>query len=165
MRKESGNGSPCRPDVPKGLIVLKINTQQLQHTHTVTFGARRRSPVRGSAFSGEAKDSVNFSFFILLHKRAKPIHPPYISILPPTYPPIPPPPPLCDAVGGAFCYLVLRMKNPCRRHSQYIYGKRAIFKKFISILVTVTEKGSDRDEIACAEGLEAGTDLRTLLSS
>ena len=28
--------------------------------------------------SGEAKDSVNFSFFILLHKRAKPIHPPYI---------------------------------------------------------------------------------------
>jgi hypothetical protein len=29
-------------------------------------------------FSGEAKDSVIFSFFILLHKRAKPIHPPYI---------------------------------------------------------------------------------------
>ena len=35
---------------------------------------------------------ANFSFFILLHKRAKPIHP-LISILPPTYPPIPPPPP------------------------------------------------------------------------
>ncbi len=34
---------------------------------------------------------ANFSFFILLHKRAKPIQPPYI-ILPPTYPPIPPPP-------------------------------------------------------------------------
>jgi hypothetical protein len=25
---------------------------------------------------------------------------------------IPPPPPLCDAVGGAFYYLVLRMQNP-----------------------------------------------------
>ena len=29
-------------------------------------------------FSGEAKDSVNFSFFILLHKRAKPILPSYL---------------------------------------------------------------------------------------
>jgi hypothetical protein len=28
--------------------------------------------------SGEAKDSVNFSFFILLHKRAKPILPSYL---------------------------------------------------------------------------------------
>jgi hypothetical protein len=30
---------------------------------------------------------------------------------------IPPPPPLCDAVGGAFYYLVLRMQNPCRRQA------------------------------------------------
>ena len=31
------------------------------------------------SFSGEAKDSVNFSFFILLHKRAKTTYtPPYI---------------------------------------------------------------------------------------
>jgi hypothetical protein len=38
--------------------------------------------------SGEAKHSVIFPFFILLHKRAKPIHPPYL-LPPPTYPPIP----------------------------------------------------------------------------
>jgi hypothetical protein len=40
------------------------------------------------SFSGEAKDSVIFSFFILLHKRAKPAPPPYL-LPPPTYPPIP----------------------------------------------------------------------------
>jgi hypothetical protein len=34
--------------------------------------------IKNKSFSGEAKDSVIFSFFILLHKRAKPIHPPYI---------------------------------------------------------------------------------------
>jgi hypothetical protein len=29
---------------------------------------------------------------------------------------------LCDAVGGAFYYLVLRMQNPCRRQAIFILG-------------------------------------------
>ncbi len=66
--------------------------------------------------SGEANDSVIFPFFILLHKRAKPIHPPYIhpSAHLSTHTSAPH---LCDAVGGAFYYLVLRMQNPCRRQA------------------------------------------------
>jgi hypothetical protein len=56
--------------------------------------------IKKKSFSGEAKDSVIFSFFILLHKRAKPIHPPYIypsahlstHTSHPTHPPIPPQP-------------------------------------------------------------------------
>ena len=165
MRKESGNGSPCRPDFPKGLIVLKINTQQLQHTHTVTFGARRRSPVRGSTFSGEAKDSVNFSFFILLHKRAKPIHPPYISILPPTYPPIPPPPPLCDAVGGAFCYLVLRMQNPCRRQAIIItLGANATTCRRQAICILVSIPPPTHPPIHCGRRRRRRTSPRVFAS-
>jgi hypothetical protein len=34
--------------------------------------------IKKKSFSGEAKDSVIFPFYFLLHKRAKPIHPPYI---------------------------------------------------------------------------------------
>jgi hypothetical protein len=34
--------------------------------------------IKKKSFSGEAKDSVIFSFYIFLHKRAKPIHPRYI---------------------------------------------------------------------------------------
>jgi hypothetical protein len=73
--------------------------------------------------SGDVNDEANFSFFILLHKRAKPIHPPYLLphsarelkpytppfkdfvfikplvllLSPPTYPPIPPQPTLLSA--------------------------------------------------------------------
>jgi hypothetical protein len=78
------------------------------------------------SFSGDVNYEANFSFFILLHKRAKPIAPPYVHFSYPNLlstfanPPIRPylhPPPLCDAVGGAFYYLVLRMPNPCRRQA------------------------------------------------
>ena len=44
--------------------------------------------LKKKSFSGEAKDSAIFPFFILLHKRAIPIHPPYL-LPPPTHPPIP----------------------------------------------------------------------------
>ncbi len=54
----------------------------------------------------QAKDSVVFSFYFLLHKRAKPIHPPYIHPSAhlsthsshPTHPPIPPQPTLNPSV-------------------------------------------------------------------
>jgi hypothetical protein len=36
--------------------------------------------IKKKSFPGEAKNSVIFSFLILLHKRAKPIHPPYIHL-------------------------------------------------------------------------------------
>jgi hypothetical protein len=49
------------------LSVYKNFASQSHHKYKITF-----------FFSGEAKDSVIFSFFILLHKRAKPIHPLYI---------------------------------------------------------------------------------------
>ena len=55
----------------------------LLHNHFITEKILKKK-------SGEAKDSVIFSFLFLLHKRAKPIHPPYLLSLP-TYPPIPPP--------------------------------------------------------------------------
>ena len=73
--------------------VYKFFASQSQHKYKIII-----------FFSGEANDEANFSFFVLLHKRSKHIHS-LISILPPTYPPIPPPPSLCDAVGGAFYYL------------------------------------------------------------
>ncbi len=44
--------------------------------------------LKKKSFSGAAKDSAIFPFFILLHKRAIPIHPPYL-LPPPTHPPIP----------------------------------------------------------------------------
>jgi hypothetical protein len=34
-------------------------------------------------------------------------------------------PPLCDAVGGEFYYLVLRMQNPCRRQALITLGANA----------------------------------------
>jgi hypothetical protein len=57
--------------------------------------------IKKKSFSGEAKDSAIFPFFILLHKRAKPIHPPYF-LPPPTYPPIPPPSPSAHLSAHTF---------------------------------------------------------------
>ena len=69
------------------------------------------------------------------HPSTHSLNPPIHPFLKPTHPPKPPPPPLCDAVGGAFLlpweecdhlpeagnnYLVLQMQNPCRRQAIYI---------------------------------------------
>jgi hypothetical protein len=63
---------------------------------------------------------------------------PLISILPLTYPPIPSPPRLCDAVGGAFFYLVLRMPNPCRRQAIIItLGANATTCRRQAIIITL----------------------------
>jgi hypothetical protein len=56
---------------PKPLVVIS-------RAFFLFFPCNHIINIKKNSFSGEAKDSVNFSFFILLHKRAKPIHPPYI---------------------------------------------------------------------------------------
>ena len=58
--------------------------------------------------------------FILLNKFHKDVLAPYRHRFKHTFyinETIPPPVHDCDAVGGAFYYLVLRMQNPCRRQS------------------------------------------------
>ena len=53
---------------------------------------------------------------------------------------IPLPPPLCDAVGGAFYYLVLRMQNPCRRQAIIITlgaNVTTCWRQAIYILVSI----------------------------
>ena len=74
--------------------------------------------IKRKIFFREAKDSVNFSFFILLHKSAKPIHPPYIHLSAhlSTHTSTPS---LCDAVGGAFITLGANATT-CRRQAIYL---------------------------------------------
>jgi hypothetical protein len=43
----------------------------LLHNHFITEKNLKKK-------SGDVNDEANFSLFILLHKRAKPIHPPYL---------------------------------------------------------------------------------------
>ncbi len=62
----------------------------LLHNHFITENFLKKK-------SGDVNDEANFSLFILLHKRAKPILPPPRANSnpyphpPPTHPPIPPP--------------------------------------------------------------------------
>jgi hypothetical protein len=58
--------------VDKAIITVVISgpfLKNLLHNHSINIKKK-------ISFSGEANDEANFSFFILLHKRAKPIHPP-----------------------------------------------------------------------------------------
>ena len=55
-----------------GLLISGPFIKNLLHNHSVIY------KIIIFFFPGEAEDSVIFSFFILLHKRAKPILPPYL---------------------------------------------------------------------------------------
>jgi len=67
------------------VVVTGQFKKKLLHNHFMTnFFLKKKS--------GDVNAEANFSFFILLHKRAKPIHPAYLLPLP-TYPPIPHTPP------------------------------------------------------------------------
>jgi hypothetical protein len=58
-----------RSSLGLGVVVTGPFIKNLLHNHTINIKKQ-------NSFSGEAKDSAIFPFFILLHKRAKPIHPP-----------------------------------------------------------------------------------------
>jgi hypothetical protein len=78
----------CQQHASEGaaqVVVTGPFIKNLLHNHFITeFFFKKKS--------GEANDEANFSFIILLHKRAKPALPPYLLPLP-TYPPIPQPSP------------------------------------------------------------------------
>jgi hypothetical protein len=61
--KDIGDARVCESSIYQPLF-KKIASQSHHKYKIIIF------------FSGDVNDEANFSFFILLHKRAKPIHPP-----------------------------------------------------------------------------------------
>ena len=79
-----------------------------------------------------------------------------INFCKPTHPPIHD----CDAVGGAFYYLVLRMQNPCRRQAiitlganattcrrQTIYILVSIHSPYLRLLIVGAAEGGEREGV------------------
>jgi hypothetical protein len=67
-RHKRGESSETKVVINRPFIKNLLHNHYLS-LHNINFLKKK---------SGEAKDSVIFCFFILLHKRAKPIQPPYI---------------------------------------------------------------------------------------